>query len=324
MIRRFDSRVNIALHTKDSSLLARIYSDAESLPRTETQKNWRLDGYVIDGCLGTGGDDLQICFKDSVPSVLKVLAESEYNNALRLETAMKQPVEQKPSEFLISFDLKITRKEKSAKYYMIMPMFPITLESLPKLSPTALDRLVKQIGNALSYMHDLHFAHMDVKPSNILISPSGDFILADLGSVSPYGSRTRSTRPFLPTEMWVNDQPPLASDVVDWWMLAMTVGDKFCHFNCGCGSSDYSMNYVKNKLIEECAHISVYIESDLIPKLTDLPGNSNSALPVVPSMVSPKRSVLIDIPNSNSKIKKKKRKLASDHVREGEEKQGFS
>ena len=114
MIRRFDNRVNIALRTANSELLAGIYSDAEYLPKTATLNNWALEGYVMDGCLGTGGDNLQICFKDSVPYVLKILTVTEYNNALRLETAMKQSAELRQSEYLISFGLKISGVEHSS------------------------------------------------------------------------------------------------------------------------------------------------------------------------------------------------------------------
>jgi hypothetical protein len=42
---------------------------------------------------------------------------------------------------------------------------------------------------------------MDVKPSNILISCEGSFVLSDLGSVAMFGYRTDSTSLYIPRDL---------------------------------------------------------------------------------------------------------------------------
>jgi serine/threonine protein kinase len=80
-------------------------------------------------------------------------------------------------------------------HFIFMPLHPTTLEHLPYLQgeEVVLRRLWNQVSSGLSFLHEHGFAHMDVKPSNILITTSGDFILADLGSVAWSLSTTAGT-----------------------------------------------------------------------------------------------------------------------------------
>ncbi|MEB2310463.1 MAG: serine/threonine-protein kinase [Sorangiineae bacterium] len=54
-----------------------------------------------------------------------------------------------------------------------------------RLTPTAVTRLLREIGAALDYLHQLSppVIHRDVKPSNVLRRPDGSFCLVDFGSV---------------------------------------------------------------------------------------------------------------------------------------------
>ena len=49
-------------------------------------------------------------------------------------------------------------------------------------------RIIKQIGNALSFMHDNKMIHLDLKPSNIMMKESGDVVLIDFGLSKQYDS----------------------------------------------------------------------------------------------------------------------------------------
>lgn len=47
-------------------------------------------------------------------------------------------------------------------------------------------RIVKQIGSALTYMHDQGMLHLDLKPSNIMMKDSGEAVLIDFGLSKQY------------------------------------------------------------------------------------------------------------------------------------------
>lgn len=55
---------------------------------------------------------------------------------------------------------------------------------------------IRQIASALSYMHDQHICHLDVKPANILLNEHGEAVLIDFGVAKRYeknGDETTST-----------------------------------------------------------------------------------------------------------------------------------
>jgi serine/threonine protein kinase len=43
--------------------------------------------------------------------------------------------------------------------------------------------VVQQISEAIQFLHDIDFIHMDIKLSNICLNEDGDAVLVDLGSV---------------------------------------------------------------------------------------------------------------------------------------------
>ena len=132
-----------------------------------------------------------------------------------------------------------------------MPMYPITVESLPVMDTKVLHRLYCQMRDALSSFHRLNFAHMDFKPANILITGDGDFILADLGSVICLGQRSESTKAYIPRELWDRGRSsPIASATVDWWMVAVTVCEKACGYKHSSGQESAKKDDVKAILKE--------------------------------------------------------------------------
>ena len=57
-------------------------------------------------------------------------------------------------------------------------------------------RLINQVGDALSYIHEKNFLHLDVKPSNILFNGDGEAVLIDFGISKHYdetGGQTSTT-----------------------------------------------------------------------------------------------------------------------------------
>ena len=91
-------------------------------PTPRPQK--RGTGYVIEGLLIDGNDSLNVCFKDGVPHVLKVLTPSEYNRMKAWKGAAS--VTRESCRYIVWFDAVVNKK-----HFIFMPMYPITLESLP-------------------------------------------------------------------------------------------------------------------------------------------------------------------------------------------------
>lgn len=60
------------------------------------------------------------------------------------------------------------------------------------------ERLYTDVVAAIEHLHSLSLAHDDVNPQNILIASDGRGILADLGSIKPFGERLteRGTPPW--------------------------------------------------------------------------------------------------------------------------------
>lgn len=50
-------------------------------------------------------------------------------------------------------------------------------------------RIIKQIGTALSFMHDNNMLHLDLKPSNIMLKERGDVVLIDFGLSKQYDEK---------------------------------------------------------------------------------------------------------------------------------------
>ena len=60
-------------------------------------------------------------------------------------------------------------------------------ETLPELVAI---RYVKQVANALSYIHQRNMSHLDVKPGNIMLTENDDVVLIDFGLAKQYDSAT--------------------------------------------------------------------------------------------------------------------------------------
>ena len=109
---------------------------------------------------------------------------------------------------------------------------------------------VRQIGNALTYIHAKNILHLDVKPTNILFRENGEVVLIDFGVSKHYddtnGSQTSSTpvgisEGYAPTEQY--DQEAIASFApsTDVYSLGATL---FCLL---CGTRPPKASVVLNE-----------------------------------------------------------------------------
>ncbi len=90
---------------------------------------------------------------------------------------------------------------------------------------------IKQVGNALTYIHSHHLNHLDVKPANIMIDRNGEAILIDFGQSKQYddGGKETSTTPigishgYAPPEQYRNGGVSNFSPQADIYALGATL-----------------------------------------------------------------------------------------------------
>lgn len=90
---------------------------------------------------------------------------------------------------------------------------------------------VRQIGEALSYLHDQNTLHLDIKPSNVLINRKGEAVLIDFGVSKHYdqsGSQTSSTpvglsKGFAPSEQYQSGGVQQFTPATDVYSLGATL-----------------------------------------------------------------------------------------------------
>ena len=201
------------------------YEQTLALPQTATEAMLNIEGYELNGPWHTGNDNLIICYKGTVPHLLKALTPKEITRGSALFIVLQEQTHASP--FLTSFELRSHEK----KVFMIMPYYPSTLESVRRLSLENGVRLFDQVRNAIDFLHSLNYNHMDIKPANICLRENGDFVLIDLGSVTMKLTVSESTVVYVPKDFQPRDKRApnnkyKAVDINDWLMLGMTIAEK--------------------------------------------------------------------------------------------------
>ena len=89
-------------------------------------------------------------------------------------------------------------EENGTVYYVMPYLAGGSLQDYVKahgtLSETVAMKYIKQIANALKYMHeDKHICHFDVKPANILLDDKGNAVLIDFGISKNYDAAGHET-----------------------------------------------------------------------------------------------------------------------------------
>lgn len=90
-----------------------------------------------------------------------------------------------------------------------MPWFITTLRSLPSHSLSWFGREGRRLLDALQYIHENNYVHMDVKASNVFIDSDGHWFWGDFGSCKPLGAMvTSSTTQFCFCDpLWMTAHP---------------------------------------------------------------------------------------------------------------------
>ena len=224
MRRRLGHLVIQAELLNNHELAVQILKEVVALPQTETTAELTVQGYTLNGPFN-GQEKLTICYKAEpdrhlTHHVLKVLSDTEWRRAISFKEALGTLTHAGVTTFTL-------HQSASDKKMMIMPYHISTLESVVSLEETYLNQLWDEMSSAVSFIHSLGFAHMDIKSSNICLNQNGRYVLIDLGSVAPLGMKSSPTMCYLPSDM----QPAYESSLVahpniDWWMLAMVIAEK--------------------------------------------------------------------------------------------------
>ncbi|MDO9333394.1 MAG: serine/threonine-protein kinase [Dehalococcoidales bacterium] len=231
--RDFTNRVLLAVDNQDPDAALRLYDEVKELPSTTTVAQLRVEGFAPVGALY--GTTISSCItSDGEEKVIKILESREAVKYQEVADGLKFFDD---AHHLVPFQLYARR---SGALLAIMPMFPHTAEVLPLQGNLRLiSRMILDISTAIKTMHSQHFAHMDIKPSNVFVR-QGRFYLGDFGSATEFNERAmETTLPFIPVDLECEDAGQdhaskrrhtsggwKADATHDWWMFAATIADK--------------------------------------------------------------------------------------------------
>jgi len=262
MNQRYGIQINTAVTTGDRELMLNLYKQTEELPSTTTTHHIDSVGFVLDGDLFRASDSIRMAYRksDGRPFAVKMCTRIEYDKAtLWLEKSKGKVV----SKFIVEHFLE----NFHGKYFLFMPLYPATLESFELVSVHSVRTFYSNMVEALECLHDIGFIHNDVKSSNILVSTEGNYILADLGSLSDPGTRSASTRAYVPDDMW-DAQANRVQQLAAASMLAMTLYEKACGGSVGEGSREKTTSELVACLRgQDTAVLPVDVLSGLFEKL---------------------------------------------------------
>ncbi len=197
--------------------LACLYPGPSTLIYFEDYNGFRVDGIVYSN------DKLITCYKNDKTYLLKAFTEGEnrrfsiFYNTIESELIDDSNYELKEIHRCITPFVYLHHEMHN---FMMMPFYCNTVEVLKPISNIHL--FWSNLSDALNFLHEKSFAHMDIKPANICPSWNMDkFVLIDLGSISIFGGRSESTIAYLPEDL----NCVYACKDVDWWMLAATLAE---------------------------------------------------------------------------------------------------
>jgi hypothetical protein len=248
---RFGTQVTLALQLRDVRLMVETYEKAQRLPSTMTTQHLESRGFVLDGDLFLGNEQILLAFRkiDGAPHAMKIATEAEFYKVKAWSDAIRNEV------YISNFILGHILEEHSHKYFMFSPLYPVTLEHAPFLTnPAVVQKFYNHVTDALLCFHEHGFIHNDIKPSNIFITTGGDYIVGDLGSLSRKGVRSESTQAYVPDDMWDSSRgriSQLAHESTDWWMLTMTLYEKACGGGVGVEARERTTRELRLSLFPE-------------------------------------------------------------------------
>ena len=88
--RRFSSQIFLAIAENNGDSAIQVYGQTLALPQTGTELMLSFEGYELNGAWLSGNDNLIVCYKDTVPHLLKALNPKEFTRASSLFVVLKE------------------------------------------------------------------------------------------------------------------------------------------------------------------------------------------------------------------------------------------
>lgn len=194
----------------------------------------RIDIWVVERALGQGGmGSVYRCHNREARRILaavKVLDGELKRNQKARQRFIRE------AEILYAIDHPNIVKVRNIRIDADPPYLEMefvegdSLEGLIANGPVPVPlvvRMLRQLSDALDYLHQRGIRHRDIKPSNVLVRPNGDVVLVDFGIAAEVDSATLTDRggqafgsaSYVPPEWAV----PGELDAVRWDIYAMGV-----------------------------------------------------------------------------------------------------
>ena len=178
----------------------------------ELEEGDEVGSFEIIGKLPEGDGGMATVYEAKLPGrkghvALKIAHDRPYEyNALQTEANVLSELDHPNIVKIIPISLTEDRREVyvEKRYIGGEPKCYLALEYIEgyslrrllrhkgKLEPSRILNIMRQIGPALSYAHSKGIVHLDIKPSNILLSKDGRLaVLSDFGIVRPYHTGRR-------------------------------------------------------------------------------------------------------------------------------------
>lgn len=190
------------------------YYDPDTYPKqwNYLQTGTIIDQYMIERELAHGGfssvylarnmaDQVQVAIKEYLP---RKLAHRTWNNVVVANSDETQSLFRRGrvlffEEAKVLATLKhpnivevINFFEANSTVYMVMTYdYGMALDKILKrkalpITEEFLLAVFNSLMNGVSHMHEHHFIHLDIKPSNILVRPGNDALLLDFGAIQSF------------------------------------------------------------------------------------------------------------------------------------------
>jgi len=126
-------------------------------------------------------------------------------------------------------------EEKNTAYYVMEHITGGSVQDLVRKQGALPERkalkIIRQIGDALSHVHQHKILHLDVKPANIMLREDGTAVLIDFGISKHYtdsGNQTTTSlggisRGYAPLEQYLEDGVAIFSPATDVYSLGATL-----------------------------------------------------------------------------------------------------
>jgi serine/threonine-protein kinase len=162
-------------------------------------QTWRLERKLGAGGMGVVwlATDLSLDRPVAVKMLHPALTDARYLQRLEREAKVLARLDHPALVPVYAVDREQGRPFIVMKF-IEGPSLKEVLKAHGRMDRDALKDLAVQLGEALTYLHTRGVVHRDVKPSNIVRTPEGRYVLLDFGLAQPPRSAERLTSPGSP------------------------------------------------------------------------------------------------------------------------------